>query len=84
MKKLAFVFILIHFIIFILWIMNSGYLFSPFGISVWIAIVAIGFIIQIKLDKVSINRRILAISNGWMVFLMVATVFIYFAVSSMP
>ncbi|UXH46207.1 hypothetical protein N5C46_09235 [Rossellomorea vietnamensis] len=84
MKKLAFVFILIHIIIFILWIMNSGYLFSPFGMLAWIAIVAIGFMIQIKLDKVSINRRILATSNGWMVFLMVATVFIYFAVSSMP
>jgi hypothetical protein len=84
MKKMAFVFILVHFIILILWVMNSGYLFSPFGISVWIAIVSIGFIIQFKLDKVSINRRILAISNGWMVFLMVATVFIYFAVSSMP
>jgi hypothetical protein len=84
MKKMALVFILIHFIILILWVMNSGYLFSPLGISVWIAIVAIGLIIQIKLDKVSLNRRILAISNGSMVFLMVATVFIYFAVSSMP
>ncbi|PFG07538.1 hypothetical protein [Bacillus sp. es.034] len=84
MKKMALVFILIHFIILILWVMNSGYLFSPLGISVWIAIVAIGLIIQIKLDKVRLNRRILAISNGSMVFLMVATVFIYFAVSSMP
>ncbi|MCA0149475.1 MULTISPECIES: hypothetical protein [Rossellomorea] len=84
MKKLAFVFILIHFIIFILWIMNSGYLFSPYGILAWIAIVAIGFMIQIKLEKELMIRRGLAISNGWMVFLMVATVFIYFAVSSMP
>ncbi|CAN7511550.1 hypothetical protein [Rossellomorea sp. LjRoot5] len=84
MKKMTFVFILVHFSIFFLWIMNSGYLFSPYGVAVWVSIVAIGFIIQIKLDKVSINRRILAISNGWMVFLMVATVFIYFAVSSMP
>lgn len=50
----------------------------------WIAIVAIGFMIQIKLENVWMVRRVLAISNGWMVFLMVATVFIYFAVSSMP
>ncbi|KPL60313.1 hypothetical protein [Rossellomorea vietnamensis] len=84
MKKIAFVFILIHFIIFVLWIMNSGYLFSPYGISAWIALVAIGFMIQIKLEKVLMIRRVLAISNGWMVFLIVATVFIYFAVSSMP
>jgi hypothetical protein len=64
--------------------MNSGYLFSPYGIFAWIALVAIGFMIQIKLDKELMIRKVLAISNGWMEFLMVATVFIYLAVSSMP
>lgn len=43
-----------------------------------------GFFIQKKLDNVMTIRTVLAVSNVWMVFLMGATVFIYFAVSSMP
>ncbi|PFA63111.1 hypothetical protein CN378_18965 [Bacillus sp. AFS015802] len=84
MMKLAVTMMLTHFIIFILWIMNSGHLFSFYGITAWIALVGLGFIIQLKLDKVMMVRRLLSISNGWMVFLMGATVLIYFAVSSMP
>ena len=84
MKKIAVVFVMVHFMIFIFWIMNSAYLFSPIGITAWIACVGAGFVIQMKLDKVMKIRTVLAVSNGWMVFLMVVTVFIYFAVSSMP
>jgi hypothetical protein len=84
LKKSAFVIILLHIIIFFLWIMNSGYLFSMVGMILWIASVALGFIIQRQLDKATIIRRVLVISNWWMVFLMVMTVGIYFAVSSMP
>ncbi|MCR8847918.1 hypothetical protein NQ095_05825 [Rossellomorea sp. SC111] len=84
MKKVAIALMMAHFIIFILWIMNSGYLFSPIGIAVWIVMVIAGFFIQKKLDNVMTIRTVLAVSNVWMVFLMGATVFIYFAVSSMP
>lgn len=54
------------------------------GMILWIASVALGFIIQRQLDKATIIRRVLVISNWWMVVLMVMTVGIYFAVSSMP
>lgn len=83
LKKSSFV-ICLHIIIFFLWIMNSGYLFSMVGMILWIASVALGFIIQRQLDKATIIRRVLVISNWWMLFLMVMTVGIYFAVSSMP
>ncbi|KAA0561735.1 hypothetical protein ACQCWA_11445 [Rossellomorea aquimaris] len=84
MKNIAFFIILVHTIIFILWIMNSGYLFSTVGTTFWIASVALGFLIQKQLDDVMMLRKILVISNWWMVFLMIMTVGIYFVVSSMP
>ncbi|WRP07560.1 hypothetical protein U9J35_05160 [Rossellomorea aquimaris] len=84
MKKMAFVIILIHTIIFFLWIMNSGYLFSKVGVIFWIASAALGLLIQKQLHEVTVIRKILVISGWWMVFLMVMTVGIYFAVSSMP
>lgn len=84
LKNIAFFIILVHTIIFILWIMNSGYLFSTVGTTFWIASVALGFLIQKQLDDVMMLRKILVISNWWMVFLMIMTVGIYFVVSSMP
>ncbi|MGM0829256.1 MAG: hypothetical protein ACQEWF_17960 [Bacillota bacterium] len=84
MKNIAFFIILVHTIIFILWIMNSGYLFSTVGTTFWIASVALGFLIQKQLEDVMMLRKILVISNWWMVFLMIMTVGIYFVVSSMP
>ncbi|MGG1631135.1 hypothetical protein [Rossellomorea sp. NRS-1567] len=84
MKKLAIGFILLHVMIFLLWIMNSGYLFSPLGITCWMLAIVSGFIVQIKLDEVLMIRKIMAISNGWMVFLIIMTVGIHFTVTSMP
>jgi hypothetical protein len=84
LKNIAFFIILVHTIIFILWIMNSGYLFSSVGTTFWITSVALGFLIQKQLDDVMMLRKILVISNWWMVFLMIMTVGIYFVVSSMP
>ncbi|MGF3104719.1 hypothetical protein [Rossellomorea sp. DUT-2] len=84
MKKMAIGFILIHVLIFLLWIMNSGDLFSLLGIACWMLAIVSGFIVQIMLDEVLMIRKIMAISNGWMVFLIIMTVGVHFTVTSMP
>lgn len=76
--------ILLHAVILLLWIMNSGYLFSKMGIAIWISTVAVGFIVQKQLSEPIWLKNILLSSSIFMVFLCVISIGIFFVTSSMP
>lgn len=80
----AWVLLFFHTAILILWIMNSGYLFSLIGVVFWIISVAVGFIVQKQINEQSLVKKLLLSSSYFMVFLTVITIGIYFVTSSMP
>lgn len=84
LKAFAWSLLLFHSAILILWIMNSGYLFSLMGIVIWIIAVAVGFIVQKQINEQLLIKKLLLSSSYFMTFLSVITVGIYFVTSSMP
>ncbi|RSL30496.1 hypothetical protein D7Z54_25675 [Salibacterium salarium] len=84
MKVFAWILLFFHTAILILWIMNSGYLFSLFGVVFWIISVAVAFIVQKQINEQLLVKQLLLSSSYFMFFLTVVTVGIYFVTSSMP
>ena len=84
MKTFAWSLLLIHLAILILWVMNSGYLFSVIGSVIWLLAVTAGFIVQKRMKEQLILKKLLLLSSFFMAFLSLITVGIYFVTSSMP
>ncbi|WP_283152615.1 hypothetical protein [Guptibacillus hwajinpoensis] len=84
MKAFAWSLLFIHLAILLLWVMNSGYLFSVIGIIIWLFAVGAGFIVQKRMKEQLLMKQLLLLSSFFMTFLSLITVGIYFVTSSMP
>ncbi|MFK9116032.1 hypothetical protein ABEI56_24930 [Peribacillus castrilensis] len=84
MKTFAGILLLFHTAILFLWIMDSGYLFSMLGIVVWFIAVAVGFIVQKRINEQFLLKKLLLSSSYFMVFLSLITIWVFFVTSSMP
>ena len=84
MKQLAWFLLLFHSIILILWVMNSGYLFSLWGVVVWLTSIIVGFSTYKLIKGSDIVKKLILASSYFMFFLVVVTVAIFFTTSSMP
>ncbi|WP_181347418.1 hypothetical protein [Thalassobacillus sp. CUG 92003] len=84
MRPFAWMLLLIHSVILVLWIMNAESLFSTTGIVFWLITVAAGFMIQTKLNTELLVKKLVVSSSYFMVFLCVMTLCIYVTTRSMP
>lgn len=84
MKISAWILLVLHTVILFLWVMNSEYLFSFFGVVFWAILVVIGFIVQKQLCGQLFIKVSLLASSYLLVVLIGVTVGIYYATSSMP
>ena len=84
MKMSAWILLVLHTVILLLWVMNSKYLFSFFGVVVWAILVVIGFIVQKQLNGQLFIKVSLLASSYLLVVLIGVTVGIYYVTSSMP
>ncbi len=84
MKILSWFLLFFHFIVGIFWIANSGILFSLFGMIIWIISIMSGFILYKQIREPKWVKKLVLYSSFFMIFLVLATVLIHLAVSSMP
>ncbi|MBF0707764.1 MULTISPECIES: hypothetical protein [Bacillaceae] len=84
MKTFAWSLLLIHLAILILWVINSGYLFSVLGVVIWLVAVVAGFIVQKRMKEHLLMKQLLLLSSFFMAFLSLITVGIYLVTSAMP
>jgi hypothetical protein len=84
MKMLSRLHLFLYFLILILWLMNSQYLFSFWGLSFWLLIILVGFVIYKKLSSFDNLKNLVKISNYIMLFLVALTAAIFYITSSMP
>ena len=83
MKIIAWLLLIIHFGIFVLWIADSDNLFSLFGVAIWFTAIVIAFFVQKQMNKQLTIYRLLIASNLFMVFLSVVTIGIFIIMNSM-
>lgn len=84
MIVLAVLLILLHIAYFIAWMMDSFIFHSLWGLVSWVLSIGAGFIVLKRLRNGGKVRLILRGTSLFMVFLVVATILIYGAVTSMP
>ncbi len=85
MKALTVFLLVTYGAISVLWVRNSAFLFSKAGGVIWFISICAGFFLHRMSGTSSVkSRRVLLVSNYFMVFLAVLTMVIYFTVSSMP
>ncbi|MCF6136588.1 hypothetical protein [Pseudalkalibacillus berkeleyi] len=85
MKLLAAILLLVNSTIFALWLMNAQYLFSFWGVVVWVTSIIVGILVYKRLiGSTTLLKRVLIASNYLMIFLFALTIAIQFITSSMP
>lgn len=84
MKGLVWVLMLFYLLFTVLWIANSPYLFSLWGVTLWLISILLGFIAFRKIKERNIMRKLILYSTSFMVFLLIVTGLILLAVTSMP
>ena len=84
MKGLAWILILFYVLVTVLWLANSSYLFSIWGVSVWFLSIMLGFVAYKKINSSIILKKLIYYSSTFMVFLVLITSLIHFTVTSMP
>ena len=84
MKGLAWILMLFYLLVTVFWIANSPYLFSLWGISVWVISIILGFFVYKQISEPKIIRKLIFLSSSFMVFLLIVTGLIYLTVTSMP
>ncbi|MBM7586027.1 Flp pilus assembly protein TadB [Bacillus pakistanensis] len=57
MKGLSRLLLFFYLLIMVLWVVNSHYLFSIWGVTVWLLIILLGFVIYKKLNNFFIFLR---------------------------
>ncbi|WP_431803170.1 hypothetical protein [Halobacillus andaensis] len=75
---------LIYLSVTLLWISNSSYLFSQWGVAVWLLSTVSGFLIYKQVKENRILKKLVMYSTSFMVFLLIVTGLIHIAVTSMP
>jgi uncharacterized membrane protein YbhN (UPF0104 family) len=84
MKAIAWVLMIFYLIVTGFWIANSSYLFSIWGVIMWLISIVLGFIAYKQFKEQNIIRQLVLYSTSFMVFLLVVTGLIHLAVTSMP
>lgn len=84
MKNFVWFLILFHLFITISWIANSMYLFTFWGIIIWLACIVFGFTAYKRIKQHNTLSKIILYSSTFMIFLLVITGLIHVTVSSMP
>ncbi|UOQ83434.1 hypothetical protein [Gracilibacillus salinarum] len=84
MKRLAWVLMLFHLFVSVLWLANSPYLFSVLGMIIWFIAIVLGFIAYKQIKDKNMTRKLILYSSSFMFFLLVVTSLIEIAISSMP
>ncbi|WP_223702145.1 hypothetical protein [Sutcliffiella deserti] len=84
MRVFAWILITFYLIITVFWIANSPYLFSTWGVSVWLVSIVFGLITYKQVNENNFLRKLVLYSTSFMVFLLIVTGLIHLVVSSMP
>lgn len=84
MKGLAWGLMLFHLLVTVLWLANSPYLFSLWGFIIWVFSIVLGFVAYKQIREPKIMKTIILLSSSFMVFLVIVSGLILWAVSSMP
>ena len=84
MKGLAWVLMLFYLLVTVFWLANSPYLFSLWGVIIWLTSILLGFVAYKQIKEPKIIRKLILYSSSFMVFLVIVTGLIYLAVTSMP
>lgn len=84
MRGLAWFLMLFYLVVTAFWIANSPYLFSMWGVIIWLISIVLGFIAYKQLKEKNIIKKLILYSTSFMVFLLILTGLIELAVTSMP
>lgn len=84
MKGLAWVLILYYSLVTVLWIANSPYLFSIWGVIIWLVLIVLGYIVYKQIKEKNIIKHLMLYSTSFMVFLLIVAGLIHLVVTSMP
>ena len=83
MKGFMWIIITFYLFVTVLWIANSPYLFSAWGMSAWGSSIVLGFMLYSKV-RGNFQKKVLIYSTYFMVFLVIVTGLIHATVTSMP
>jgi hypothetical protein len=83
-KGLAWVLMFFYLLVTVFWVANLPYLFSSWGVIIWLISIVLGFIAYKQIKDKNIIRKLMLYSTSFMVFLLILTGLIYWAVTSMP
>ncbi|WP_158638472.1 hypothetical protein [Metabacillus litoralis] len=84
MRGLACFLMLFYLVVTAFWVANSQFLFSVWGLIIWLISILLGFIAYKQIKEKNIVRKLMLYSTSFMVFLLLLTGLIHFAVTSMP
>jgi hypothetical protein len=73
-----------YLLVIILWIANSPYLFSLWGVIIWLISIVIGFVAYKQIKEKNIIRKLILYSSTFVAVLLIVTGLIHIAVTSMP
>jgi hypothetical protein len=82
MRLLSRLLLIFYFLIIVLWVMNSQYLFSIWGVTVWLFIILLGFVVYKQLNDSYTLKNLVRISNYIMLLLVALTAAIFYTISS--
>jgi hypothetical protein len=83
MRLLSRLLLIFYLLIIVLWVMNSQYLFSIWGVTVWLFIILLGFVVYKQLNVSYTLKNLVRISNYIMLLLVALTAAIFYTISSM-
>ena len=84
MRGLACFLMLFYLVVTAFWVANSQFLFSAWGLIIWLISILLGFIAYKQIKEKNIVRKLMLYSTSFMVFLLILTGLIHLAVTSMP
>lgn len=84
MKGIVWFLMFFYLLVIILWIANSPYLFSLWGVIIWLISIVIGFVAYKQIKEKNIIRKLILYSSTFVAVLLIVTGLIHIAVTSMP
>ncbi|RDW17687.1 hypothetical protein CWR45_10095 [Oceanobacillus chungangensis] len=78
MQGLAWVLMFFNLLVTALWVANSPYLFSLWGIIIWLISIVLGFVTYKQIKEPKIIRKLILYSSSFRVFLVIVTGLIHF------
>ena len=84
LKGLAWILMFFYILVTGLWLANSPYLFSLWGVIIWLTSIVLGYVAYKQIKEAKIIRKLILFSSSFMVFLVIVTGLIHLTVTSMP